>query len=228
MTRRVLVLCASPRRDGNSRMLGEAVLEGAERAGHSPKLIDLGDTMAGMLRDCRSCRLADGRCGIADGYAELIHEHVLPAHALVYATPLYWYGMSATLKNFFDRLVCYVSASYPGRDLVVDGLKHKRVALLLASEEQYPTAGTAVTWQTQEMSRYLHQEFVAVVNGIGNTRGEVRFDPANPLGVARELGTRIFDIHHSDDDIDAERPNAVWAAARETQYDAEFSPYADA
>ncbi len=224
---RIVVLCGSPRPDGNSRMLSESVLDGARRAAHSAKLVDLSQMMTGMLRDCRRCRLPDGRCRIDDRYAELLHEHILPAHALVYATPLYWYGMSATMKNFFDRLVCYISASYPQRDSVVEGLKHKRVALLLASEERYPTAGSAVTLQIQEISRYFQHEFVATVNGIGNKRGEVRFDPADPLGAARYLGAHIFDVHHSDYDIDAERPNAVWPEAQQTRHDVQPGPYAD-
>jgi multimeric flavodoxin WrbA len=225
--RRILVLCGSPRVDGNSRALADALVEGARGRGHAAEVVQLGEVMTGMLRDCRRCRLADGRCAIEDSYEQLIHEQVIPADALVYATPLYWYGMAATMKNFFDRLVCYISASYPRQAEVVEGLKGKRIALLLASEERYPSAGIAVVGNIQEVSRYLHQQFVEVVNGIGNKRGEVRFDPADPLAAARALGRNMFDLHHSDYDIDAARPNAVWAQARETNYDASLSPYAD-
>ncbi|MGI8571965.1 MAG: flavodoxin family protein [Solirubrobacteraceae bacterium] len=225
--RRVLVLCASPRRDGNTWMLTDHFLDGARAAGHHAEAIDLGRAMNGVLRDCRSCRRPDGRCSIEDEYPALIHDLVLPADALVYATPLYWYGMSATLKNFFDRLVCYVSASYPRRDEVAEGLKDKRTALLLASEERYPAAALSLIGQLQEISRYFHHRFVGVVNGIGNTRGEVRFDPADPLGAARELGAGIFEFHHSDYDLDAERPNAVWRQARATVQDAVSNPYED-
>jgi multimeric flavodoxin WrbA len=207
--------------------MAEALVEGAHEAGHHAEVVQLDDAMDGLLRDCRSCRMPDGRCAIADSYDELVHEQLVPSDALVYATPLYWYGMSATLKNFFDRLVCYISASYPRHLEVAEGLKGKRVALLLASEERYPTAGTAVTLQIQEVSRYLHQRFVQVVNGIGNKRGEVQFDPAAPLSAARALGAGIFELHHSDYHLDAERPNAVWSRARESEYDEEITPYAD-
>lgn len=101
------------------------------------------------------------------------------------------------------------------------------MALLLASEERYPTAGAGVVFQVQECSRYLHQRFVQVINGIGNKRGEVRFDPSNPLAAARALGVEMFTLHHSDFNIDAERPNSVWAQAVQTAYDAAVTPYAD-
>jgi multimeric flavodoxin WrbA len=221
------VLCASPRRDGNSRALSDAMVEGAHEAGHVAQVVQLDEVMSGLLRDCRSCRLSDGRCAIDDGFAVLVHGQLVAAEALAYATPLYWYGMSATMKNFFDRLVCYISASYPRHEEVAAGLKGKRIALLLASEERYPTAAAGVIFQVQEVSRYLHQRFVQVVHGIGNKRGEVRFDPAEPLAAARALGAQIFELHHSDYHLDAERPNAVWAQAQEGAYDATVSPYAD-
>jgi multimeric flavodoxin WrbA len=223
----ILVLCASPRTDGNSRALADAVAEGAREGGHAADVVQVGEVMTGMLRDCRRCRLPDGRCAIDDGYEKLVHERLLPADAVVYATPLYWYGMSAALKNFFDRLVCYISASYPRHAEVIEGLKDKRAALLLASEERYPTAGLAVVAQVQEISRYFHHQFVEVVNGVGNKRGEVDFDPSNPLSAARRLGAGIFELHHSDYNVDSARPNAVWSRARETADDEATGPYGD-
>jgi hypothetical protein len=96
-----------------------------------------------------------------------------------------------------------------------------------ASEERFPSAGMGVVFQIQESSRYLHQQFVEVINGIGNKRGEVRFDPADPLHAARVLGREIFKRHHSDYNIDAVRPNSVWPDARDSDHDSAVTPYAD-
>lgn len=208
-----MILSASPRRDGNSQLLAESLVEGALEAGHQTRLVNLNDTIDGLLRDCRQCRRPDGTCSIGDGYRGLILGEVLLADALVYATPLYWYGMAAALKNFFDRMFCYISPSYPRSAEVIRSLGGKRVVLLLASEESYATANAAVVSQLQEMSRYLGQQFVAVVNGIGNRRGEVRLDPSDALAAARNLGRRIFDIHHSDYTISSVRPNSVWSVS---------------
>lgn len=225
--RSVLVLCASPRDDGNSRLLATSLAEGARAAGHAADLVELGRVATAMLRDCRKCRLADGRCSIEDSYRELLFDRVIPADALVYATPLYWYGMAAVLKNFFDRLVCYISASYPCNNEVVTGLKNKRTALLIASEECYPGATSPLVAHIQEISRYLHHEFVGVTNGIGNTRGEVRWDPSDPVRQAYEMGERLFTAHCSDYDIDSVRPNAVWRPGRERPEDSAMTPYSD-
>lgn len=224
----VLVLAASPRETGNSRLLASALMEGAREAGHEAQLVDLNEAMAGgFLRDCRACRRPDGSCSIEDGYLPLLRDQVAGADALVYATPLYWYGMAAVLKNFFDRMVCYVSGSYPGYEEMVAGLTNKRAALLISSEESYRTAAMGVVAQLQEMSRYLHHEFVGVVNGIGNKRGEVRFDPSGSLEDARTLGRTLFDAYHSDYRIDSERPNAVWPEARASAGETAAGVYED-
>nr|WP_211178109.1 flavodoxin family protein [Pseudonocardia acidicola] len=218
-------MCASPRTDGNSRLMAESLRQGAVGSGHDVGLVELHAVMNGLLRDCRTCRRPDGRCSIEDGFADLVHDHVVPADAVVYATPLYWYGMAASLKNFFDRLVCYVSASYPRRGEVAKGLVGQRTGLLLASEESYLTAGLGVIFQLQEITRYMHQEFVGAVAGVGNQRGEVAFDPADPLAAAERLGAEMFTRHYSDYWLDSERPNTVWAAPHGCRR--EMGPYGD-
>lgn len=213
---RLLVLAASPREDGNSRLLASALMDGARAAGHEAELADLNTSMSGgFLRDCRKCRRPDGTCSIADGYEALLRDEVARADALVYATPLYWYGIAAVLKNFFDRMVCYASGSYPSHEAMTAGLTNKRSALLLSSEESYAGASLGVIAQLQEMSRYLQHEFVGVVNGVGNKRGEVARDPSDPLEQARTLGGRLFDVRYSDYRIDTERSNAVWATEQD-------------
>jgi multimeric flavodoxin WrbA len=227
--KRILVVSASPRPDGNSRMLAEAFREGAEASGHIVEIVEANEVMGGgFLRDCRKCRRPDGSCSIPDTFGDFVHNSLIGADGFVYATPLYYYGMAAIMKNFFDRTVCYISASYPRHDEVVEALVGKRSALLMSAEEQFPAANLGVVSQLQEIARYFHQPFVGVVNGVGNKRGEVRYDPEDPLAAARRLGERFFDVHYSDYSIYAERPNAVWPEAREASIDAEVSVYDDA
>lgn len=210
---KVLALSSSPRKDGNSRLLAEAVLAGAAAAGHETGLADLTGLVTTPLRDCRTCRRPDGACSIPDGYEHLILDQVVRADAIVYATPLYWYGISGQLKIFIDRIFCYMKADYPGWQAVRDGLTGTRMVLAVSAEESYPGAVTGVTAQMQEFARYTHNELVGVVRGIGNTRGEVDRDPARPLDQARDLGRRLFDARYTDHRIDTPRSGVVWPAS---------------
>jgi multimeric flavodoxin WrbA len=140
---------------------------------------------------------------------------VLPAEAVMFATPLYWYGVSGQLKTFLDRIFCYIAASEPESELFVNGLLGKRLALLIASEESYPGAPLGVIHEIQEYARYMRSQLVGVVQGIGNKRGDVRLDPGDPVDRARELGRGIEVLRSTDYRLDTDRPGSVWADAEE-------------
>jgi multimeric flavodoxin WrbA len=211
--RRVLALSSSPRRCGNSHAVAAAVLEGAAAAGHHAELVHLADHVQGLLRNCRDCRRSDGSCAIEDGYRDLFLNKVLSAEALVIATPIWWYGMSGHLKNFFDRLFCYFALSYPDHQAVQRALHGKRIALVLSAEENNLSARLGILQSVQELCRYLHWSLVGLVTGIGNSTGEVVDDPSAPLAHARDLGRRLFDIVETDYKADTVRSPRVWSDA---------------
>lgn len=207
----VLVISSSPRRDGNSYLLAAGAVEGARQAGHTAELIYLTDYIHEFLRDCRQCRDAEGRCTIGDRYQELLRDKVLPADGIILATPIYWYGVSAQLKTYFDRMFCFIAASEPESERYVAGVVGKRLALLMAGEETYPGAMLGLIHEVQEFARYTHSDLVGYVCGVGNKRGDVSQDPQDPMGAARELGRTLFDRLATDYRIDTERPGSTWA-----------------
>jgi len=212
---RVVVLSSSPRRNGNSRRLAEALAEGAAAAGHAVDLAHLPDHIGGFLRDCRECRGADGQCGIDDGYRSLFYKKILPADAIVYATPIWWYGTSGILKTCIDRIFCYIANSQPDSAEIAARLQGKRAALLMSAEESNFSARLAIVQQMQELCRYLDHSLVGLVTGIGNRRGDVDQDPTGPVGAARELGRRLFEIRSTDYKLATERPAGVWDDGRD-------------
>jgi len=208
---RALILSSSPRRDGNSATLAAAVRDGLSEAGHEAELVYANDFLRSFLQDCRQCRKSDGTCSIQDGFASVFLDSYLPADGLVLATPIYWYGVSAQLKAFFDRTFCYYAASYPRSSEVIEGMKNKRIGLVLSSEETFPMVSGGIISQIQEFSRYTRSTFVGVVHGYGNSRGDVTRDPNDPIGCARRFGKEFFTRHATDYQIDTPRSGRVWA-----------------
>jgi len=206
----ILILCASPRRDGNSTVLAQSAAEGARAAGHEVILRYLEDSVTGFLRDCHQCRGIDGRCTIGDGFESLFCDDYLPSDGVILATPLHYYGMSARMKAFFDRTFCLTSES------ALDGPENaarqggKRLGLLISCEETFIGATLGLVAQVQEMARYNRQDFVGVVVGIGNSRGEIVRDPADPCARAFELGRTLLDRRATDYCFDSDRDNTVW------------------
>src|SRR6476619_7868205 len=124
---KALVLPSSPRRNGNSALLAEAVSEGLAESGHQAELVFADDFLHGFLRDCRKCRKPDGEFSIKDGFRSVFLDHYLPAQGFIAATPIYWYGTSAQLKAFFDRTFCYYAASYPHSTAVRQTMRGRRI-----------------------------------------------------------------------------------------------------
>ncbi|MEM7386195.1 MAG: flavodoxin family protein [Verrucomicrobiota bacterium] len=208
--RTILILVGSPRRDGNSSRLASAALDGALAAGHDAEIQFIDDYVTSFLRDCRRCRKANGDCSIDDRFQELFLDKYLPADGILFATPLYWYGMSGQLKTFLDRTFCYYAASCTEGAAHARAMAEKRLGLLVSSEESYPSATIGLVHSIQEFARYNQCEFAGLVHGIGNRRGDVELDPGNPLEMAERLGADLFDKHFSDYRMTSERSGSVW------------------
>jgi multimeric flavodoxin WrbA len=208
--KKLLILVGSPRKTGNSATLANAVQQGAEAAGSQVTIRHIDDYIANFLRDCRTCRLLNGECAIEDNFKTLFFDDFLSADGVVFCSPIYWYGLSAQTKAFFDRTFCYYAASYPKSAEVISQMMHKRIGLVLASEETYPGASLGIVHQIQEYARYTKSEFVGVVRGVGNSRSEVVRDPSAPLLAAEELGREIFARKFSDFRVDTVRNAKVW------------------
>jgi multimeric flavodoxin WrbA len=198
--RKLLILVGSPRRAGNSATLAKAVQRGAEATGAQVSLRFIDDFISSFLRDYRLCRLPSGECSIADQFRTLFFQDFIPARGVIFCSP----------KAFFDRTFCDYAASYPDSARVIDGMSRKRIGLVLASEETYPGASLGIVHQIQEFSCYTHSEFVGVVRGVGNSRGEVTHDPSDPIFAAEQLGREIFKRKYSDYRLDTERSGRVW------------------
>ena len=99
----ILILSASPRKNGNSDILCHQFMKGAEDAGNQVELISLYDKNIGFCRACYAC-FKTGKCVLKDDMAEIL-EKIQAADVLVVATPTYFLTMNGKLKNTIDRFL---------------------------------------------------------------------------------------------------------------------------
>lgn len=100
---KVLAVSASPRNHGNSDLLCDQFLKGAEEAGHSIQKIRLAEKQVAPCLACDVCR-SGKPCVRKDDMAEIL-EAAIGADVILLATPVYFYSMDAQMKLFIDR--CY-------------------------------------------------------------------------------------------------------------------------
>ncbi len=103
MSKKVLILAGSPRKGGNSDILCDAFLRGAEEAGHSVEKIWLQSKKINNCLACYGCR--ETSICVQKDDANAIIAKMLKADVIVLATPVYFYSMSAQMKAIIDRSV---------------------------------------------------------------------------------------------------------------------------
>ena len=99
----ILALHASPRRkNSNTLILLEAVLEGCRNEGAATEMIDLAYAAIGYCRGCGTC-YKTGSCVQEDDFQEIFAKF-LAADGIVLSSPNYIMNVTAPMKAFFDRL----------------------------------------------------------------------------------------------------------------------------
>lgn len=104
MSKKVLIISSTPRANGNSEVLCEAFSKGAKEKGNRVELISLRKQPIDYCIGCYYCAKHEGKCFQKDNLNEIL-EKVIQADVLVFATPIYFYSITAQLKAFLDRTV---------------------------------------------------------------------------------------------------------------------------
>lgn len=99
----VLIISASPRKNGNSSILCDRFAQGAEESGHLVEKITVADKNIGYCRGCGVCN-STHKCVQKDDMEEILGKMVT-ADVIVLATPVYFYSMDGQMKTFIDRTV---------------------------------------------------------------------------------------------------------------------------
>jgi len=96
------VLSASPRKGGNSDILCDQFMLGAEETGNQVEKIFLRDKEINYCLACDVCKNNGGGCDQDDDMAEVL-DKMIAADVIVMATPVYFYTMDAQMKTLIDR-----------------------------------------------------------------------------------------------------------------------------
>ena len=177
MSKKVLVISSSPRKNSNSDALADAFVEGAKAAGHSVEKISLRDKTINFCKGCLACQKTK-RCVQHDD-ADLIAQKMLHADVLCFATPIYYYAVSGQLKTMLDRANPLFPADYAFRD----------VYLLAAAAENNPAAMDGAVKDLEGwVACFPKCRLAGVVRGTGVTEaGDIGKRP-EILKESRELG----------------------------------------
>ena len=129
MSKKVLIVSSSFRKNSNSEMLATEFANGVKDAGNDVEVITLRDKNLNFCKGCLACQKTM-QCVIKDDAVE-IAEKMKKADVLVFVTPVYYYSISGQLKTMLDRANPLYPSDYQFRDIYL---------LTCAAEDEESTA----------------------------------------------------------------------------------------
>jgi len=165
---KIVIITGSPHKNGASALLVEQFMEGAKEAGHDVFRFDAAFANVHPCLGCDKCGMGQHPCVQKDDMRKL-YPQLYAADVVVFATPLYYFGMSAQIKTVIDRFYA------------IDGLLHmeqKRAALLLTAASDQGRILAGLVGNYGELLHYLGWKDCGTILAIGcATREDVAKGP---------------------------------------------------
>lgn len=181
MSKKVVIISSSLRKNGNSELLAEEFARGAAEAGNQVDTIFLRDMELKFCKGCLACQTAH-HCVINDG-ASAVQERVQHADVLVFATPVYYYAVCGQLKTFLDRM----------NPLFAAGHDFRQIYLLASSADSEDSAMDGAVKDLEGwISCFDGAELSGVVRGTGADKlGEIKTTNPSALAEAYKMGKLV-------------------------------------
>jgi len=169
MSKQILVMTGSPRKNGNSDMLADAFIRGAESKGHSvEKFMSAFYKINGCL-GCNNCWSKGNPCVQDDDFNTELAPLLEKADVLVFCMPLYAYTFPAQIKAPVDRLFPY------GKESWMKQLKVKETALIICGADDVEESFHAAVESYKHLIGFFEWKSLGelIVTGV-NDKGDVK------------------------------------------------------
>ena len=175
----IVVLSGSPRLNGNTEMLASSFIDGAKAAGKDVAVYRVAGMRIGGCLGCEHCFEEKGVCVQKDDMQAIL-ESLKTADALVFASPIYFFDMTAQLKLAIDRTFALLSVGTPIR----------RAAFLITCGDDSEKAASGAIETYKSICAYSKWEDAGIIIATGlHKPGEVEGRPE--LEDAKKLGGEI-------------------------------------
>jgi len=155
----LVTIHGGPRKQGNTATVLGWLEAAAREAGHSVTRFDLYDLSVGGCRGCYACAgtADEPGCVLKDDVGTIL-DAVVRASGVVYASPLYMWGLAGPLKTLLDRSMCLVKDYLgPHYASLVDGT---RAGLLVTCMGPIPENADLLEPQFRRFATYAKLDAV--------------------------------------------------------------------
>jgi multimeric flavodoxin WrbA len=186
----VLGIFGSPRRGGNTEILLEEALKGAEKEGGKIARLYLSDFTLTPCKECHGCDRT-GNCVILDDMQQ-VYPRLLESDVVMLASPIFFYGVTAWVKALIDRSQAFWARKYLLKDpsLGKEGKKRKGFFISVGATKG-PRVFDGAVLTVKYFFDVLNAEYVGelVFRGV-EAKGDILNHP-EALQQAFETGKRL-------------------------------------
>lgn len=177
----IAVIYGGTRQDGNTEILTEQAIKGLE-----VERIYLNNHEILPIVDQRHSN--DGFKEVYDDYNSII-DRILPHDILIFSTPIYWYSMSGTMKNFIDRWSqTFRDSKYPE---FKKSMSEKNAYVIAVGGDNAKLKGLPMIQQFEYIFSFAGITFEDYILGNGNKPDDILEDKAAIL-TAKILRDKLF------------------------------------
>lgn len=189
----ILIIQGGGRPKGNTAQLVDFFIKGAEEAGHKTELVSLLKHEVKGCLGCNACRYGKP-CIQKDSFNEIVPK-IKNADCIVFASPLYFWTVSARIKAFIERFYCIAEEDTDPPLGRYEKYPVKDCALLMTSADNFFwTFEQAVSYYQFTMVNYIgfHDKGMLLAGGCGDTNGRPQIEKTDYLRQAYEFGKKIY------------------------------------
>ena len=186
--KKILVVLGSPRKKGNSALLADRIVKGAESAGAVAETVFIQGLHISPCQSCYACQTKGSKGCAIDDDMQSVYPKLIEIQNWVLACPVYWFNMSAQMKIFMDRM--FGLAAYGENPFY-----RKRIAIAMSYGDTDPfNSGCVNALRTfQDAFNYTRSKIVGMVYGSANKPGEIE-NNAGLMQQAEDLGRKLVSI----------------------------------
>jgi NAD(P)H-dependent FMN reductase len=196
-TVKITAILGTYRKGGVIEAAVDEVLAAAREAGAEVTKIHLLDKHIEFCTNCRTCTQQPGeergRCPIQDDMSGILDE-IRQSDALVLASPMNFWTVTALMKRFIERLVCFAYWPWGARGPKVRNPNRTKRAVVIASSAAPAVIArlfTRMVGLLKQVARLLDAKHVDVLF-IGLAAGQQRQDIGQRARKrARRLGAKL-------------------------------------
>ena len=184
---RVLGIMGSPRIKGNTDLLLDEALKGAQSQGAEVEKIIVDELKIAPCREYYGC-LRDGNCVIRDDM-DGIYPKLLDADVVIVASPMFFYGLTSQVKALIDRCQALWVRRYILKQNLPDAARKGAFIAVGATKGKKLFDGAILTVKYFFQSIGVEYAAELLVRGV-DKKGEIKEHPT-ALSDAFELGRRL-------------------------------------